>query len=133
MLKFLKDLFTVHATEESAWKSCSSKLELQSKIIKPPEKLDELMEYICKRDVIQFNLEEEEKSFLIEHLLIPWEEMNFDDSFLDWSNETNHVQLNYLISALQGDEGRWVAQDAFNYLCILYPKMDTHFNEDETS
>ena len=52
---------------------------------------------ISDQPSVFFRLKEEEISFFMKTCLIPWEDYEFDDSFKDWSDQTEYNELNFLI------------------------------------
>ena len=72
---------------------------------------------------VYFRLNEEEISYLKENYILPWEETDYDDSFLDWEDNSPYNELNYLINCFHGEHGFVKSQDAFDYMCRCHPPL----------
>jgi|TARA_Y100000034_G_C6617921_1_gene269275 hypothetical protein len=72
---------------------------------------------------IHFKLKKNEIDFFIENYLDPWKENGFDDSFLKWRSKTPYLELNYFIEAIKGTHGFKIAQNAYDYLRLIYTPL----------
>jgi len=72
---------------------------------------------------VYFRLNEEEIRFLKEVYLIPWQESNYDNSFLNWNLNTKHIELNYLLKCFHGQHGFIKSQEAFDYISAIQPDL----------
>ena len=78
-----------------------------------------------------FRLKDEEISFFIETCLTPWEAYEFDDSFKDWSDQTEYNELNFLIRCFKGENGLCKAQDTYDYICKIFPALADYHEQDD--
>ena len=78
-----------------------------------------------------FRLKDEEISFFVEGYLTPWEEDEFDDSFKDWPDQTEFNELNFLIRCFKGENGLCKAQDAYDYICKIFPALADYHEQDD--
>lgn len=70
-----------------------------------------------------FRLNEKEIEYFKENYMIPWQEKDYDDSFLDWELSTPYLELNYLLQCFHGQHGFIKSQDAFEYICKIHPHL----------
>ena len=122
MLKFIKNILKSSGTSNSFENLMNNT---------PPQKLIKFADWINGQKLLHFKLNEEEIRFLQKEYLNAWKNKNFDDSFLNWPSKTKYAEVNFLITTLQGNQGAFAAQDAFDYICTIYPDLKSFFEESD--
>ncbi len=94
--------------------------------------VNEFLEWLTNdQPTVFFRLKDEEISFFIQNCLLHWQDEKFDDSFNDWSDETEFNELNFLIKCFKGENGLCKAQDAYDYICKIFPPLADYYEHDD--
>ena len=114
----------------------SQKKELQELInnVDPSNEVDivEFLQWLVSdKPSVYFRLKDEEISFFINTCLIPWERNGFNESFQDWPDKTDFNELNFLIHCFKGQNGLCQAQDAYDYICKIFPALANYHEDDD--
>jgi hypothetical protein len=85
---------------------------------------DQFLEWLTSNQPsTYFRLNEEEINFFKKNYMDPWRKKDYDETFLDWNLNSPYIELNYLLNCFHGEHGFIKSQDAFEYICKIYPDL----------